>query len=497
VSRRRIFALTTALALATSTTLAHARDTQDTQDAQDPHEEEGLPLRPPPSAVESPSPPVAPAPPPERPLPDFMRNKQRMTASDLADKTEGGYFTGLPLINSDPDTGIGFGARVIYFQNGPRDDVMFGATPYRYRLYGQAFFTTNGYQFHTIDLDAPYLADLPLRLRASLVYEKNTAANYFGLGDRSLSRLAFPGSSDHFASMSDYTTALRHLQPDGTAYTRFNQYVLERPKANVTLERDFFGGVVRGLVGLSIGYVNVRQWTGDAIDADVATKEAPTRLDTECNAGLVIGCGGGVDNTLRAGIAYDTRDYEPDPNSGVFVELNGTFSGKYTLSKYDWARLTFSPRVYYSPFPKLADLVIAARFVGQIQSAGTPFYELNQLSFADYDREGLGGLRTIRGFAQDRFVGPVVALANLEVRWTFDEFDLKVGAKRQHFALMLAPFIDVGRVFDSISDLELKRFRNGQGAGFRIAWNQATIIAIDYGVSREGSNLYINFNHPF
>ena len=93
-------------------------------------------------------------------------------------------------------------------------------------------------------------------------------------------------------------------------------------------------------------------------------------------------------------------------------------------------------------------------------------------------------------------VGRVVALTNLELRWTFYEFDAPFG-KRQHFALMLVPFLDVGRVFDSFSDLELKRFRNGQGAGFRIAWNQATIIVIDYGVSREGSTLYVNFNHPF
>ncbi len=218
-----------------------------------------------------------------------------------------------------------------------------------------------------------------------------------------------------------------------------------------------------------------------------------TLLDRDCAAGLVVGCGGGLDNTIKLGIAHDTRDFEPDPNSGVFVELTSELSGKLTLSDYDWARVTFSPRVYYSPFPKLADLVVAGRLLGSVQSAGTPFFEMNQLSFADYDRPGLGGLRTLRGFKQDRFVGSVVALATLELRWTFYEFDVK----RQHLGLMLAPFVDVGRVFDSVSDVALRRFRNGQGAGFRIAWNQATVIVIDYGVSREGSSLYVNFNHPF
>lgn len=438
----------------------------------------------------------------ERPLPDFMRNKRRMTASDIADKRADGYFTGLPLINGDPDTGVGFGARILYFNNGAPDDVMFEATPYRHRAYAQVFFTTNGYEFHTLDYDAPYLGGSPFRLRASFVYEKNIAANYYGLGSRSLGRLSFPGSTDRFTSQTALHDAEARLQPDGTAFTRFDQYILERPKLDATLERDFFGGVVRGLVGISAGYASVRQWTGETINAnsggssDVDAREAPTRLDRDCTAGLVVGCSGGLDNTLKLGVAYDTRDFEPDPNSGVFVELTGELSGKYTLSKYDWARLTFSPRAYYSPFPKLTDLVVAGRFVGSVQSEGTPFFELNQLSFADYNRAGLGGLRTIRGFKQDRFVGPVVALASIEVRWTFYEFDVKL-AKRQHFGLMLAPFLDVGRVFDSISDLELKRFRNGQGAGFRIAWNQATIIVVDYGVSREGSTLYVNFNHPF
>jgi len=449
-----------------------------------------------PAPIVEPVPIVAPAQPPTAPLPDFMRNKRRMTAADVVDKKDNGYFTGLPLINSDPDTGFGFGARVLYFDNGARDDVMFEATPYRHRAYAQAFFTTNGYQFHTLDYDAPYLANTPFRLRTSLVYEKNIAANYYGIGEQSLGRLRFPGSTEKFATLSDYTEALNRIQPDGTAYTRFNQYILERPKAVATLERDFFGGVVRGAVGLSVAYASVRQWTGETVEADRDAPQAATRLDRDCAAGVVVGCAGGLNNALKLGIAYDTRDFEPDPNSGVFVELTGEVSGKFTVSEYDWARLTFSPRVYYSPFPKLTDLVIAGRFVGSVSSEGTPFFEMNQLSFADYNRAGLGGLRTIRGFKQDRYVGNVVALANLEVRWTFWEFDVKLG-KRQHFATMLAPFLDVGRVFDSLDNIALERFRNGQGVGFRIAWNQATIIVVDYGVSREGSSLYVNFNHPF
>jgi hypothetical protein len=436
---------------------------------------------------------------PRQPLPEFMRDKSPMSAGDLADKKEGPYFTGLPLANSDPDTGIGFGARAYFYDNGPKNDELFDYTPYRQRAYAQAFFTTTGYQYHTIDYDAPYVGRAPIRLRGSLVYERNTASNYFGTGPQSLTHLGFPGSTDRFGSLSSYTDAIRALRPDGTAFTRFNQYILQRPEAIGTLERDFFGGIVRGVIGFTVSYVDLTQWTGRTIEADDANKkavsalEAPTRLQADCNANRVRGCGGGFDNSLKLGIAFDTRDYEPDPNSGVFVDLTTEMSGRPIGSQYDWVRLTFSPRVYWSPFPKVTDLVIAGRVVESIQTADVPFFQMNQLSFTDLNKSGLGGLRTIRGFAQDRFVGRAVTLANLELRWTFVDFDVK----KQHFALMLVPFIDAGRVFDTLDDFEFKAFQNGQGAGFRIAWNQATIIVVDYGVSREGSSLYVNFSHPF
>jgi outer membrane protein assembly factor BamA len=222
--------------------------------------------------------------------------------------------------------------------------------------------------------------------------------------------------------------------------------------------------------------------------------QAPTRLEEDCAGGRARGCNGGFNNSLKLGLAFDTRDFEPDPNSGAFIELTTELAGRPIGSQFDWARATFSPKFFWSPFPKLADLVVATRLVGQVQTADTPIFSMNELSFTDVNREGLGGLRTMRGYKLNRFVGRALALANIEVRWTFAEIH---PLRRQRFAFMIVPFFDVGRVFDSIYDFELARFRHAQGAGFRIAWNQATIINFDYGISREGQALYINFNHPF
>jgi hypothetical protein len=424
--------------------------------------------------------------------PDFVSRKPRMTEGDLADKVDGRYVNGLPLLNRDPDTGLGFGARVTWFDNGHKEEDLFPYTPYRHRVYGQAFFTTNGYQLHAIDYDAPYIAGSPIRFRANLSFEKNIAANYFGLGERGLGRLRYPDAANRFPSFSDYSDALRTLRPDGTAYTRYNQYILERPNANVSLEHDFFGGIVRGLVGIRASYVSLQQWTGRSVDADdpasgeeVEARQAPTRLAEDCaRSSPVRGCAGGFENVLRLGVALDTRDFEPNPNSGVFVDLVTELSGRPLGSEFDWARISFSPRVYYSPFPKLADLVIAGRLLTSVQSIGAPIFSVSDL----------GGLRTLRGFRQNRFQGRAVTLATLELRWTFWEVK---PLRRQHFAFMLVPFFDIGRVFDTIDDFELRRFRNGQGAGIRVAWNQASVIAFDFGASREGTTFYVNFSHPF
>ena len=110
-----------------------------------------------------------------------------------------------------------------------------------------------------------------------------------------------------------------------------------------------------------------------------------------------------------------------------------------------------------------------------------------------FHHAGLGGFRTLRGYRQNRFVGPVIALTNYEVRWTFVKFH----ALGQGFGLIVAPFLDIGRVFDTTGQTTLAGWARTQGAGLRIAWNEATIIMMDYGFSDEDSALYINFNHIF
>jgi hemolysin activation/secretion protein len=161
--------------------------------------------------------------------------------------------------------------------------------------------------------------------------------------------------------------------------------------------------------------------------------------------------------------------------------------------------VTVSPRVFVSPFPKLTDLVLAGRIVYSVQTSGTPFFSMNTLAFTDGDHTGLGGIWTLRGYNQDRFVGAVTAMTNVEIRWTFVKFNWAMGdfIGDQKFSFALVPFLDMGRVFDSVAGFTFADWKRGEGGSFRVAWNQATIVRADFGVSDEGWDFYLDFGHQF
>jgi outer membrane protein assembly factor BamA len=422
----------------------------------------------------------------------------KLAPDDLAHKKDGGYVTGLPLIAYGTDIGLGLGARAYYYWDGHPDDPRFGDTPYLYRLFLQAFASTRGLQFHWLDFDAPRIFDTPYRIRSQLIYARNINSNYFGYGERALDPLRFPGSRT-YTSYADYTADQQRIGADGRAYTRYDQYDVVRPVFIASIERLFDDGRIRVLAGLGIAYGGVHDYTGkqvDAIDAaggSTQAIEAPTRLSEDCARHLLVGCGGGRDNYLRLGLSYDTRDFEPDPNTGGFFDLALDAGTAALGSQFDYVRVMAAARGYWSPIPELADLVVAGRLMFEGQTNGTPFFAMDSLPFTEDPRNGLGGNRTMRGFRQDRFVGSVMTLANAELRWTFGHLT----AWGQRLGFIAAPFFDAGRPYDALGQLSLRNWRASYGGALRIAWNLATIVTVDYGLSSEDTGFYVNFNHIF
>ncbi len=459
--------------------------------------------------------------PPRADLPFEIDKKKRLSERDVTNKKESGYFTGLPLINSDPNVGVGYGARVLYFQNGTRKDPFFEYTPYRYRVFAQYFNTTRNAPYHWASLDAPYIFDTQWRVRADLIYSRNPNSLYFGYGEETLKPLSYRDRNDprqpvvRNATFSDYEEALSYRRAGNAGEApyvtdkKYNRYDLENPNFQFSGERSFLGGTVRLVGGARFSKQTLRTFDGkiynskDAyfgdtnfsiLNVDIPTPNGTTKVTEDLESGKILGKNGGFVNTLRAGIVYDTRDFEPDPNKGLFLEYTHEKSDRAVGSNFDFNRNVASARVFISPLKGVFEkFVIAARATAVQNNGKLPFFEVNQFWGTETNQAGLGGRTTLRGFKQDRFTGPASAFGNFEIRWKFWSVDLGT----QHFDFQLVPFYDVGRVWNETKLMGFKDYKHSRGLGLRIPWNQATIIYFDYGVSDEDRQLFVNFMHIF
>jgi outer membrane protein assembly factor BamA len=277
---------------------------------------------------------------------------------------------------------------------------------------------------------------------------------------------------------------------NGQTWARYNDYKQKLAGGVVTVERDYLGGRLRPQIGLQISHINVEDYTGETVNGGIMQ---PTRLFTDNQAGNVVGFEGGWDNALKVGLTFDTRDFEPDPASGVMLQVVGRISTEALGSDFNYQQITYSARGYQNLLADRGRLILAGRLTYVMQFGDIPFYSASHIPFTDGDASGLGGHQTLRGFVSDRFVGDAMAYANLELRWSFGETMLW----GQHLRFMLVPFMDTGSVFDSVSDTTLNDWKFDGGLGFRLAWNLSTIVSFDYARSGEGSLFYMELGHQF
>jgi outer membrane protein assembly factor BamA len=423
--------------------------------------------------------------------PDFARNRPLLPALTRKDKREGWYFTGVPVIGTDPDTGFALGAQIQWYDNGPKDDPLFYYAPYRTRIAATAALTTRGNQQYYVEYDQPFVADSPWRIRGWGGYLRYKYEDYFGIGTATLGKLSFPGTPGvTYSNANDYFNALNEDR-NGETWAYYNFYDRQQALFTADVERAFLGGLLRPLLGIQVSYINARDYTGTVYKGAVNQE---TKLFTDYQNGLIRGFGGGWANLLRIGLTYDTRDYEPDPSSGVLAQVLAEGAMRWLGASSYYGHVNVTGQWYYSLLPEWTRLVLATNLVYSNHFGEVPFYAYPSMAApGNYTKEGLGGWQTLRGFRANRFVGPVQIQGNLEFRWTFADFTIW----SQNIRPMLVMFMDVGRVFDKTGQFTLRDMQIAGGPAFRFAWNLATIISFDLGFSREGFGFYMEIGHQF
>jgi len=436
--------------------------------------------------------------PPYVPPPSFARNKSQIPDILLKDKSEGIYVIPVPQIGWDPDTGFNFGAGVTLFNNGEATSPFFRITPYRQQLDTTVIATTGGLLQIRSFFDSLYTFDSPWRVRSEIEYYHNPAKYYFGVGEAG-QQLTFPGTGQVYDSYGAYKDALRQ-ETGGFANSRYDEYGYTRLTWRAQAEYELLGGYIRPLMGFQVGHIWIRDYTGGQVDAvnaagqNVKAVQNTTHLRADCNSGAAMGCSGGNDFYIKLGFSFDSRNFEPNPSSGLFWDVVSELSPKFLGSAFNYGRLQTTLRAFGNVLDiDKQRIVLAGRFLYSWQFGDIPFYSMNTLAFSDRDWTGLGGFRSLRGYTQDRYIGPVYMLMNAELRYTFYDFTIW----KQNIRLGLKPFVDAGRSYSKPSDTTFKGFKVGGGIGAMIVWNLSTVISLDMAFGSEGDAFYMEIGQQF
>jgi hypothetical protein len=367
---------------------------------------------------------------------------------------QGWEFTGLPALNFDSDEGFGYGVILALYDYGSS-----GLLPYRLSLRPEVFFTTEGRRDLTLFLDAPHFSE-GWRLSAFLGQEKHIATPYYGVGNQ-----------------SEYLPELE--EGENPYYYRFGR---DRTVARAVVLRKLAEWPLHLLLGGQVAHFTI----------DPTPKnDGSTLLLEELGPGAPIP--GGMENSLRAGLVWDTRDRESGPRRGVWTEALVEVVAEALGSDVGYSRWTMTDRRYFTLLP---NLVLANRISLQHVTGTPPFYALTYIQSSFNAWEALGGAKSLRGVLRNRYTGEGVFVWNLETRWRAREFRLL--GKDAYLALI--GFLDTGRVWADgvqMSSL-LTNLHHGYGGGARVGLGPNFVVATDLATSEGvGLQLYIGLGYLF
>lgn len=368
-------------------------------------------------------------------------------------------FSGIPALGYGADTGFGGGL----IGNMYVDEE--GFAPYKTSLGVKIYLTTKQVNSHAITVDHLGLFNLPWRIMGRTGFFSTPAQNYCGMGSRAncdeerakieATRLGLSGSDKEEFEHRYYQNRYMSFYGD-----LFSRYKLWQGFAKLELTSSY-----RGNYYWNRGFSEDGPYENSLFAKDFSK--------TKINGYL---------STLELGLMLDSRDNEPAPTEGMWLESNIRGGGKFIGSAWDYLGFNLAARFYFS-LDDERRLVIASQSIADSILGDLPFDAMSRIggSQSINDFNAIGGQYIGRGIREQLYVGRLKFIEQLEFRYRFWSFNLW----KQNFDLTAVALADAAMTswdYNSLSE-DLKSVHLGFGGGLRLHWNKTFIIRADLGAS--------------
>lgn len=171
-------------------------------------------------------------------------------------------------------------------------------------------------------------------------------------------------------------------------------------------------------------------------------------------------------------ISYDSRDFIPNPYTGIYAKVEQTFYPSFLGNKYSFRRTDIILR-HYSPLWKGA--ILASDLEGILNYGDTPWSMVAQL----------GGAYQMRGYYEGQY---------RDENLIQTQFELRQKIYNRHG---IAVWVGAGNVFPKFSRFKWDETLPSYGIGYRWEFKKRVNIRLDYGFGKKQSAFYFNINEAF
>ncbi|MBT8383859.1 MAG: BamA/TamA family outer membrane protein, partial [Ignavibacteria bacterium] len=183
---------------------------------------------------------------------------------------------------------------------------------------------------------------------------------------------------------------------------------------------------------------------------------------------------------LSTSLRFDNRDDKELPFEGYYFDLYADVYPQTLNNKDFFGKIILDGRTYFSSH-YITDFTLALRAYSEIAWGEYPFYK----------GASIGGKKTLRGFARDRYIGDYALMGSAELRYYLAKIYLLIPSK-----LGMNLFTDTGRVF--LSGESSNRWHTSFGGGFWVSIHERAInFSLNFAKSPETFRFYLSIGQMF